>query len=1787
MRPVMLASLALFLCLPIATGNNQSSSNQSSSTASAPAALLEDPSWVRCGGPLGGLGYDVRMSPSNPDLMFVTDAFAGVFRSEDGGLTWAPSNTGITTRTGSSADAIPVFSLTIDPNNHEVIWLGTQNASGIFRSVDEGQTWTSKINGLVEPGLTVRGFGVEPGNSDTVYAAAEISSFDWAGEIRLGREFDLTKGVVYKTTDGGENWTAVWRGDNLARYVWIDPRNVDVLYVSTGIFDREAANSDPLNDGVPGGVGIIKSTDGGATWTQVNNGLNNLYVGTLFMHPDDPDTLLAGTGNNQYGDNSGVYLSEDGGNSWTQTLAAGGDHSVEFSLLDPNIAYAADANAVFASTDGGRNWQRMTGGPLGWGPDGIRAGFPIDIQIDPRDTQRIFTNNYGGGNFLSEDGGQTWVDSSRGYTGAQVRGIAASPRLGGEVYAAARSGLFASLDGGLQWEGCNYRPFADLEWTAVAIDPSDHEHVLAASNFSGSILVTYDRGRNWERTVGAGAENHGWNRIAFAPSNPSIVYAGTASFLSAGQFDFAAPAGGVYVSTDGGRGWVAPSNTGFDNVTVRAVAIHPQDARTLFIAASNDGLLHSDDGAASWRQVSGALPASLPAISVAFREDDPTVVFAGYENGALYRSEDGGETWNLAASGMNPQATISDIVFDPTRPGTVYASDRRSGVLRSLDGGDSWTLLDENLTNRDINALALSPDGRHLYAATEGAGVFRLDVEGGAPEPVSHVTFMAQFGDGDGFTSDIVLTNPSTGLTPSVEVDLFDDDGLPIERLPSAAVVAGEAPAGSNGTPFSIAPLGSLVLSTEGTDEVVAGAAIVSSSSRLGGAIRFRIPGIGIAGVGESTPLSRFIVPVRYLPRVLSTGLAVQNPEPLAVSFTASLRDASGSLVSGPIHRSLPPLGHMAVFVHELFPDALSEVFQGTVEVTVEEGLVTATAIELGSTAGQFTTLPVTPIAEESSADPSTLHFAQFGNGEGLQCDVVMVNPSESNPVSAAISTFDDEGLPLDVTLVPDSGQVPAGEADWTIPPLGSLTLSSDGQGEIVVGSLRVDTTGGSLGGVIRYNIEGIGIAGVGTSRPHPGSIVPVRRTSGGINTGIAIHSPHEFPIQILLTLRDQSGQMAENGQATLEDFPANGHLAQFIDELFPNADTSAFSGTLTIQVEVGTATATALELGRTPGEFTTLPVTLFHGLLSDFEPGAPAAHQPAAAALPVAAKVSTRVPGAPAAPLLLRGRVIGERSEPVAGAVVRVQAGTESARTGPDGRFALELATGAGPVDVTASAEGYYIGMRESCRAGEPVEIRLHLHPREDNPDYSWLTSFGAGTGPDRGCGECHSSQGLNLPYSLPVDEWLLDAHSGSARNQRFLSMYAGTDVWGNRSPDREYGYRPDYGLFPLAPDPDQPYYGPGFRIDHPDQAGNCAACHTPAAAVNRPYQTDPRGLTGVASQGLPCDFCHKVWAVHLDSRTGLPINDRPGVLSIEFRRPPPGQQFFAGPFDDVAPGEDVYSPLQRESQFCAPCHYGVFWGVSIYNSFGEWLDSPYSDPETGQSCQDCHMPHTGAPFFARPDKGGLRRDPSDIFGHYMPGAADRELLEDALTLVSSARLGDGRLTVDVIVSNDTTGHHVPTGSPLRHVILVVQARAEDAQTLEQIEGPTIPPWGGVGTPGEGFYAGLPGEIYAKVLMEEWTEVMPAASYWNLTRLISDNRIAALERRQSRFVFEADSTQQAVVEVRLLFRRAFIELSEQKGWAVPDVVMARQQLRLDSGTREAPGIDVDEPARREPRRHP
>lgn len=536
-------------------------------------------------------------------------------------------------------------------------------------------------------------------------------------------------------------------------------------------------------------------------------------------------------------------------------------------------------------------------------------------------------------------------------------------------------------------------------------------------------------------------------------------------------------------------------------------------------------------------------------------------------------------------------------------------------------------------------------------------------------------------------------------------------------------------------------------------------------------------------------------------------------------------------------------------------------------------------------------------------------------------------------------------------------------------------------------------------------------------------------------------------------------------------------------------------------------------------------------------------------------------------APAEIRGSVRDERG-PVAGAIVRIQTTEATARTDADGRFALPVSEGISTeaaasvsapevsaenaVRITAWAPNYYnIGPVAVRPGASDITLTLEPHTSADNPQYAWVAAASRGDEPGH-CQACHSDPDVWGSW-LPYDEWILDAHGRSAVNPLFLSMYQGADLQGRQSPPTRFAGQRDYGRVPLPPDPNRPYYGPGFKLDFPDQAGNCAACHAPAAATAAPTATDPLTVHGAGAEGVTCDLCHKLWDVRLDPETGLPRENMPGVLSMEFRRPGPDRQLFIGPFDDVAPGDDTAADIMRESRFCAPCHFASFWGVEVYGSYREWLTSSYSDPHSGRTCQDCHMPRRGATHFTRPDKGGLERDPQSIASHLMPGASDRSFLRDAVTLDLLASRRDGCIEVTASVTNAGAGHHFPTDSPLRNMILVVSAHDGTGAERPLLGGPVLPEW-------TGDLTGRPGRGYAKVLEELWTEVAPTGAYWNPIRLQSDTRLPAEATDRSEYRF-ADAEGEITVAARLVYRRAFQKLARQKGWDLPDIELRDASL--------------------------
>ena len=202
--------------------------------------------------------------------------------------------------------------------------------------------------------------------------------------------------------------------------------------------------------------------------------------------------------------------------------------------------------------------------------------------------------------------------------------------------------------------------------------------------------------------------------------------------------------------------------------------------------------------------------------------------------------------------------------------------------------------------------------------------------------------------------------------------------------------------------------------------------------------------------------------------------------------------------------------------------------------------------------------------------------------------------------------------------------------------------------------------------------------------------------------------------------------------------------------------------------------------------------------------------------------------------PGTVRGVVVDAHG-PVGGAVVRQQTTRNRTTSAADGSFSLgDLPEGI-TVTVTAWSEGYYPGGVAVVPSAAGVTITLLPHPDVDNPDHEWYTSMPDPAAPI-GCGHC----------MVAYPQWVTNAHGTSGTNQRFFSLYNGTDLTGTQ------------------------HLGGGYVDDFPGTAGNCATCHAPGAAANEPFTTDMNALAGVEQEGVFCDFCHKVADVYLDPVTG-----------------------------------------------------------------------------------------------------------------------------------------------------------------------------------------------------------------------------------------------------------------------------------------------------------------------------
>ena len=501
------------------------------------------------------------------------------------------------------------------------------------------------------------------------------------------------------------------------------------------------------------------------------------------------------------------------------------------------------------------------------------------------------------------------------------------------------------------------------------------------------------------------------------------------------------------------------------------------------------------------------------------------------------------------------------------------------GFQRSLSGITEQSPATTTVTLIDNDARPSPPSQASLPAEATPRAAVALD--------------FAHFANGTGITSEMVLVNVAAQpVRPAI--DFYDKAGglIDPESVVEVTVDLEVAEDGSLSVLTEMEPLGVLTISTHGRGELVSGSVKVVSDGPLGGLVRYSIPEIGVAGVGASEPVRDVLFPARRQEGGIRTAAALHNLGAEAMGVNCRLMSGGVALEEAEI--PLEANGQASWFIEDAFTATDTSDFLGSVRCTAPgNGRFTAVALEMDAANRIFTTLPVVPVDPPGSGNQqTTLDFAHFANGTGITSEMVFLNPS-TQPSRPAVYFYDTEGA----LVAPDSVVDLTGDLEitedgaltvWTeIEPLGELTISTHGRGELVTGSVRV-VSDGPIGGLLRFDLPGVGAGVVGASPPLGDALFPVRRQEGGINTWAAIHNLESSPGLVRCDLM-REGVLLDAVSIPLE---ANWQTSWFIDQAFPAADTSDFAGSVRCDA-VGEGRFSAVALEMDPGNriFTTLPV--------------------------------------------------------------------------------------------------------------------------------------------------------------------------------------------------------------------------------------------------------------------------------------------------------------------------------------------------------------------------------------------------------------------------------------------------------------------------------------------------------------------------------------------------------------------------------------------------------------------
>ena len=611
-----------------------------------------------------------------------------------------------------------VNNIRIDPSNPNILYACTP-ASQLFKSINGGTSWTPISNGILASGVT--DLGIDPITPTTIYAVTGD------GDQAIFHPFSAG---VYKSTNGGTTWSATGlsfnqNAINSLTSILIHPTNTNIIIVSgtRGIYrsinggttftqtstqavrDLVFKPNDPnivfagsKYDGV-----FLRSTNGGVTWTQITNGLPttgaNRYA--VDVSPADPNYvyLMTTNSNNSF---LGFYRSTDAGLTFTTMSTtpdiAGGQGwfnlAVAADPVTPNTVYAAGTD-VHKSLDGGVTWTNLTRVYSGAAPN----THPDHHDLTFSGTSTLYITN-DGGVYKTTDAGATWSNISANLSIGQMYGIG----LSGTNEKTIISGL---QDNGtnLSTDGINWKRVYGGDGMISFIDKAD-DNIMYACYQNGGLAKSINGGTNFNSFT-TGFSGGSWvTPFMQDPITANVVYA-------AGSRVFKSTTGAAWVA-------ISPDDVDFKRIIWMDIA---RNNNQIIYAITDNFLYKTVDGGANWTKMTSLTGGGLAHIHIDV--NDSNIIYVSrfaYFGGAVSRSTDAGITWSDWSAGL-PNIPTNTVVTVIGKLGEVYCG-TDLGVYYRNSASTTWSAYTTGLPTVPIRDLEIFYPTRKLRTATFGRGIW-------------------------------------------------------------------------------------------------------------------------------------------------------------------------------------------------------------------------------------------------------------------------------------------------------------------------------------------------------------------------------------------------------------------------------------------------------------------------------------------------------------------------------------------------------------------------------------------------------------------------------------------------------------------------------------------------------------------------------------------------------------------------------------------------------------------------------------------------------------------------------------------------------------------------------------------------------------------------------------------------------------------------------------------------------------------------------------------------------